>query len=158
MIVAVLVVGIGVPMIYFGGFGNMFRTLIEQKPQYLMLPGATSYMGVVWVMSTLILTTTTLIPLLMVTLPPKLRDHEDERRWENRLAGGITLMLTGPLKWIPVAAVVGILWLSAHYAELGRGILVTSALVEESGEVVARIEGRHHLDGTAGDTKGQGPE
>jgi SSS family solute:Na+ symporter len=56
MIVAVLVVGIGVPVIYFGGFGNMFRTLIEQKPHYLVLPGATSHMGVIWVMSTLILT------------------------------------------------------------------------------------------------------
>ena len=56
MIVAVLVVGIGVPMIYFGGFGNMFRTLIEQKQQYLVLPGATSHMGVLWVMSTLLLT------------------------------------------------------------------------------------------------------
>jgi SSS family solute:Na+ symporter len=56
MIVAVLVVGIGVPVIYFGGFGNMFRTLIEQKPQYLVLPGATSHMGVIWVMSTLFLT------------------------------------------------------------------------------------------------------
>jgi SSS family solute:Na+ symporter len=56
MIVAVLVVGIGVPFIYFGGFGNMFRTLIEQKPQYLVLPGATSHMGVLWVMSTLLLT------------------------------------------------------------------------------------------------------
>jgi SSS family solute:Na+ symporter len=56
MILAVLVVGIGVPVIYFGGFGNMFRTLIEQKPEYLVLPGATSHMGVIWVMSTLILT------------------------------------------------------------------------------------------------------
>ncbi len=56
MIVAVLVVGIGVPAIYFGGFGNMFRTLIEQRPQYLVLPGATSHMGVTWVMSTLLLT------------------------------------------------------------------------------------------------------
>lgn len=56
MIVAVLVVGIGVPFIYFGGFSNMFRTLIEQKPQYLVLPGATSHMGVIWVMSTLLLT------------------------------------------------------------------------------------------------------
>jgi SSS family solute:Na+ symporter len=56
MIVAVLVVGIGVPTIYFGGFGNMFRTLIEQKPQYLVFPGATSHMGVIWVMSTLLLT------------------------------------------------------------------------------------------------------
>ncbi len=56
MILAVLVVGIGVPVIYFGGFGNMLSTLIAQKPQYLVLPGATSHMGVIWVMSTLLLT------------------------------------------------------------------------------------------------------
>ncbi len=56
MIAAVLVVGIGVPVIYFGGFGKMFQTLIEQKPHYLVLPGATSHMGVLWVMSTLLLT------------------------------------------------------------------------------------------------------
>ena len=101
---------------------------------------AYAYFGI-FGMSTLILTTTTLIPLLMVTLPPKLRDHEDERRWENRLASGITRMLTGPWKWIPVAAVIGVLWLSAHYAELGRGI---SAIVSgEAGRAdpeVARIQ------------------
>ncbi|MGB2763766.1 MAG: sodium:solute symporter family protein [Candidatus Aminicenantes bacterium] len=56
MILAVFIVGIGVPYIYFGGFGKMFRTLIEQKPNFLVFPGAESSMGVLWVMSTLILT------------------------------------------------------------------------------------------------------
>ena len=78
-------------------------------------------------MSTLILTTTTLIPLLMSMWPPKLHDHEDERRWEARLAAEITKMLTGRLKWIPIAVVVGVLWLSAHYAELGRGFSALAA-------------------------------
>lgn len=56
MIVAVLIVGIGVPYIYFGGFGKMFRALIEQKPNYLVFPGAAPQMDVLWVMSTVLLT------------------------------------------------------------------------------------------------------
>ncbi len=56
MILAVLVVGIGVPYIYFGGFGKMFRALIEQKPNYLVFPGAAPQMDVLWIMSTVLLT------------------------------------------------------------------------------------------------------
>lgn len=56
MVLAVLIVGIGVPYIYFGGFGKMFRALIEQKPNYLVFPGAAPQMDVVWVMSTVLLT------------------------------------------------------------------------------------------------------
>jgi SSS family solute:Na+ symporter len=54
MILAVFIVGIGVPYIYFGGFGKMFRTLIEQKPDYLVFPGASPEMDVLWIMSTLL--------------------------------------------------------------------------------------------------------
>jgi SSS family solute:Na+ symporter len=56
MIIAVAVVGIGVPSIYFGGFGKMFRALIAQKPQHLVLPGSTAQMDLLWVMSTVLLT------------------------------------------------------------------------------------------------------
>ncbi|MGD2294498.1 MAG: sodium:solute symporter family protein [Candidatus Aminicenantes bacterium] len=56
MILAVFIVGIGVPVIYFGGFGKMFRILIEKKPEHLVLPGAVPSMGVGWVMTTLLLT------------------------------------------------------------------------------------------------------
>jgi len=56
MVLAVLIVGIGVPTIYFGGFGKMFRALIEQKPNYLVFPGAAPQMDVLWVMSTVLLT------------------------------------------------------------------------------------------------------
>ena len=56
MILAVFIVGIGVPYIYFGGFGKMFRALIEQKPNYLVFPGAAPQMDVLWVMSTVLLT------------------------------------------------------------------------------------------------------
>ena len=54
MILAVFIVGFGVPTIYFGGFGKMFRTLIEQKPDYLVFPGAAPEMDVLWIMSTLL--------------------------------------------------------------------------------------------------------
>ena len=56
MILAVGIVGIGVPYIYFGGFGKMFRALIAQRPDHLVLPGATPHMDILWVMSTCLLT------------------------------------------------------------------------------------------------------
>lgn len=56
MILAVGIVGIGVPYIYFGGFGKMFQALIAQKPHHLILPGSTAHMDVLWVMSTVLLT------------------------------------------------------------------------------------------------------
>ena len=56
MILAVVIVGIGVPVIYFGGFGKMFKVLIEKMPDHIVFPGAVPSMDVVWVMSTLLLT------------------------------------------------------------------------------------------------------
>lgn len=56
MIVAVGVVGLGVPRIYFGGIGKMFRALIAQKPDHLVFPGAAPTMDTLWVMSTVLLT------------------------------------------------------------------------------------------------------
>ncbi len=54
MILAVFIVGIGVPYIYFGGFGKMFRTLIDKKPDFLVFPGSAPEMDVLWIMSTLL--------------------------------------------------------------------------------------------------------
>ncbi|MCP2619770.1 sodium:solute symporter family protein [Candidatus Aminicenantes bacterium AC-334-K16] len=56
MLAAVGIVGFGVPAIYFGGFGKMFRAILDQKPYHLIFPGSTSHMGVGWVMSTVLLT------------------------------------------------------------------------------------------------------
>ena len=55
MLVAVLVVGIGLPRIYFGGIGAMLHELMRQHPQHLVFPGATTSMGTLWVISTLLL-------------------------------------------------------------------------------------------------------
>jgi len=56
MILAVVIVGVGVPVLYFGGFGKMFKVLIEKMPDHIVFPGAVPSMDVVWVMSTLLLT------------------------------------------------------------------------------------------------------
>ncbi len=82
---------------------------------------AYAYFGI-FGMATLILTTTTMIPLLLMIAPPKVHDHEDERKWEGFVGTHLANMLTSRLKWIPLAIIIGIIWLSVHYAELGRGI------------------------------------
>jgi solute:Na+ symporter, SSS family len=56
MIIAVVVVGIGLPAIHFGGIGPMLAELARQHPSHLVLPGATTTMGVGWVMSTVAMT------------------------------------------------------------------------------------------------------
>jgi solute:Na+ symporter, SSS family len=56
MILAVGIVGFGVPYIYFGGIGNMFHALIVQHPNHLTFPGATAGMDSLWVVSTVLLT------------------------------------------------------------------------------------------------------
>ncbi len=56
MIVAVVIIGIGLPAMYFGGVGKMFAELMRQHPTHLTFPGATPVMGVRWVVSTVLLT------------------------------------------------------------------------------------------------------
>jgi SSS family solute:Na+ symporter len=56
MLLAVGVVGLGVPHIYFGSIGGMFRALLAQHPNHLTFPGATTNMDTLWVMSTVLLT------------------------------------------------------------------------------------------------------
>ncbi len=55
MIVAVAVIGIGLPTMYFGGAPAMLGELLRAHPSHLTLPGATTTMGVGWVMSTILL-------------------------------------------------------------------------------------------------------
>jgi len=56
MIVAVVVIGIGLPTMYFGGVGKMLAELMRQHPSHLTFPGGTTTMGVGWVTSTILLT------------------------------------------------------------------------------------------------------
>jgi len=56
MIIAVVIIGVGLPAMYFGGIGGMLRELLRQHPAHLTLPGGTTTMGPGWVMSTMVLT------------------------------------------------------------------------------------------------------
>ncbi len=101
---------------------------------------AYAYFGI-FGMSTLILTTTTLIPLLMTIVPPKMDIQEEEKNWEKPMGMAIAALLTSKFKWIPLALVFAVLWVSAHYAELGRGISALLAGEEGRSDVeVARIQ------------------
>ncbi len=56
MLGAALVIGIVVPLHWFGGIGPMFRALIHASPSHLTMPGATTTQGHSWYISTVLLT------------------------------------------------------------------------------------------------------
>ena len=101
---------------------------------------AYAYFGI-FGMSTLILTTTSLIPLLMMIFPPKLKTGDYDRGWEKKLGYKTADFLMGPFKWVPVGMVAVIILVSANYTELTRG--VSAMLAGEAGRSdpeVARIQ------------------
>jgi solute:Na+ symporter, SSS family len=56
MVVVVVIIGIGLPSMYFGSVGQMLSELVRQHPSHLTFPGGTTTMGVGWVISTILLT------------------------------------------------------------------------------------------------------
>jgi SSS family solute:Na+ symporter len=56
MLFAALSIGIGVPLVYFGGIGPMFAALAAARPHHLTMPGATTSQGHAWYISTVLLT------------------------------------------------------------------------------------------------------
>src|SRR3984893_1128950 len=56
MVFAALVIGIGIPLIHFGGIGPMFSALAHFRPAHLTMPGATTNLGHAWYISPVLLT------------------------------------------------------------------------------------------------------
>jgi SSS family solute:Na+ symporter len=56
MVLAAISIGIGVPLIHFGGIGPMYAALAHSRPAHLTMPGATSNLGHAWYISTVLLT------------------------------------------------------------------------------------------------------
>jgi solute:Na+ symporter, SSS family len=56
MVFAAVAIGIGVPLMHFGGVGPMFDTLARVRPAHLTMPGATANLGHTWFISTVLLT------------------------------------------------------------------------------------------------------
>jgi solute:Na+ symporter, SSS family len=56
MLIAAVAIGIGVPLLCFGGIGPMFAALAAARPAHLTMPGATTNLGHAWYVSTVLLT------------------------------------------------------------------------------------------------------
>jgi SSS family solute:Na+ symporter len=56
MVLVVLIIGVAVPYIYFGGIGPMFADLARSHPSHLTMPGATANLGHTWYVSTVLMT------------------------------------------------------------------------------------------------------
>jgi len=56
MVFAALAIGIGVPLIHFGGIAPMFAALVHTHSAHLTMPGATPNLGHGWFISTVLLT------------------------------------------------------------------------------------------------------
>ena len=56
MVVAALAIGIGIPLMHFGGIGPMFAALAHARPAHMTMPGATHNLGHAWFISTVLLT------------------------------------------------------------------------------------------------------
>ncbi len=81
---------------------------------------AYSYFGM-FGMFTLVFTTTTLIPLLLMSFPATAAAAQEERHWETKVGGFITRMLAGPGKWVPIGFVVVVTSVSVHYTDILNG-------------------------------------
>ena len=55
MLTAAVAIGIGVPLLCFGGIGPMFAALAAARPAHLTMPGATTNLGHGWYVSTVLL-------------------------------------------------------------------------------------------------------
>ena len=74
-------------------------------------------------MLTLLFTTTTLIPLLMMTFPCGHSEAKEgyEHDWETKVGGFISGLLTGPGKLIPIGIVVAIMGWSTYETDILKG-------------------------------------
>ncbi len=56
ILISAVAIGIGIPLVHFGGIGPMFAALIAARPTHLTMPGATAHLGHSWFISTVMLT------------------------------------------------------------------------------------------------------
>ncbi|MCB1803239.1 MAG: MMPL family transporter, partial [Gammaproteobacteria bacterium] len=78
-----------------------------------------AYFGV-FGMLTLLLTTTTLIPLLLTVFPPTQESCKtmESHGWETTVGGFLTRLISGPGKWLPIGVAVLVFAGSAYYTNL----------------------------------------
>jgi len=94
---------------------------------------AYAYFGMFGMFS-LLITTTTMIPLMMVMFKSKKQEKvPDGYKWEESFGSFMERMLNGPGKIVPIAIVLGIIATSIYYTKIGEGISNINASTEYSG-------------------------
>ncbi|MGV6826254.1 MAG: efflux RND transporter permease subunit [bacterium] len=75
-------------------------------------------------MATLLITTTTLIPLLLTVMPPaQEKCRAGGHSWEHAVGGMLTNIVLGPAKIIPIAVIVAVMGVSVYYTKIYEGDL-----------------------------------
>lgn len=93
-------------------------------------------------MLTLLLTTTTLIPLLMSYFPSKKGEAREGHAWEKQAGGFIAALISGPGKWVPIGFVALVMIVSGHYSNIGnwKGDPEAQVLLEQEGDIMPGVE------------------
>jgi len=104
-------------------------------------------------MATLLLTTTTLIPLLLVSFPLRRARHEQSGDWEQRFGDRAAALLTGRGRWLPVGFTAAVLAVSIYHTDLAGGISVIAA-GGDTGDAAETARIREEFDIMPGVEKG----
>ncbi len=102
-----------------------------------------AYFGV-FGMLTLLLTTTTLIPLLLTVFPPSQESCKtmESHGWETGVGGFLTRLISGPGKWVPIGVVLLVFIGSTYYTNLlnWKGIPEDGAKLAEENDYMPGVE------------------
>ncbi len=91
-------------------------------------------------MLTLLITTTSLIPMLMIYFPPKKGEVADSHNWEHKVGGGIANLLAGPGKWLPIGFTVVIMAISVQMTGLIPGIKAVASGENTEFDIMPNVE------------------
>ena len=102
-----------------------------------------AYFGV-FGMLTLLLTTTTLIPLLLTIFPPSKEccQAQEGHGWEVGVGGLLTRIITGPTKWVPVGVLLIVMAGSVYYTNLmnWQANPADAVRLAEEGDIMPGVE------------------
>jgi len=71
-------------------------------------------------MLTLLFTTTTMIPLLMILFPCSSAEATGERAWEHKVGAVVSRLVSGPGVIVPIGITAAIIAISAHYTKIAE--------------------------------------
>lgn len=96
-------------------------------------------------MLTLLMTTTTMIPLMLSIFPPKtkhLSKEEKERDWTSVMGGILIKMIVGPGKIIPLGVVVLVMVVSGYYTNImnWKGDPAAELRLQNDGDIMPGVE------------------